>query len=347
VACEGNPSGENVPCAVCGAAPSAVEAGARDEREDFETAIEKHGRMRPFTRWPSDDSYTDDRIEWARRGWLAALARASEAVEYAIQVLSQVEAGDGVVVGQCADAIAGLESLAVTEAAAGETIYQCMCTDDDAGETRVRYLWMDVTKEDFESMSKRSDMRARVVYAAPQPARVSDDSAALLDWLIDNSATYTSRSVPLQLIAQEHHPIHQMHCADGYRKGLRSAIREAMQGIPQPASEQQAVTLALAAGADLDAIGAFYETPRKRSEADHDYRVRVQTIKRAFEDWMRAEHRQVRGEASPKDQAVYQSIADNYAKDLQGGEQQAARHRLITEIAREIEREGESDENKS
>jgi hypothetical protein len=44
---------------------------------------------------------------------------------------------------------------------------------------------------------------------------------------------------------------------------------------------------------------------------------------------------------------VYQSIADNYAKDLQGGEQQAARHRLITEIAREIEREGESDENKS
>jgi hypothetical protein len=59
----------------------AVEALARDEREDFEAAMEKHGRMRPFTRWPSDDSYTDDRIEWARRGWLAALARASESAE--------------------------------------------------------------------------------------------------------------------------------------------------------------------------------------------------------------------------------------------------------------------------
>jgi len=57
----------------------AVDAAAQDEREDFEAAMEKHGRMRPFTRWPSDDSYTDDRIEWARRGWLAALSRASEA----------------------------------------------------------------------------------------------------------------------------------------------------------------------------------------------------------------------------------------------------------------------------
>lgn len=57
----------------------AADAGAQEEREDFEAAMEKHGRMRPFTRWPSDDSYTDDRIEWARRGWLAALARASEA----------------------------------------------------------------------------------------------------------------------------------------------------------------------------------------------------------------------------------------------------------------------------
>jgi hypothetical protein len=68
-------------CPQCVGKRHVVEAGARDEREDFEAAMEKHGRMRPFTRWPSDDSYTDDRIEWARRGWLAALARASESAE--------------------------------------------------------------------------------------------------------------------------------------------------------------------------------------------------------------------------------------------------------------------------
>lgn len=40
-----------------------------------------------------------------------------ESIEYAIQVLRQVEAGDGTFVGQCADAIEGLESLLVVPSA--------------------------------------------------------------------------------------------------------------------------------------------------------------------------------------------------------------------------------------
>lgn len=67
----------------------AIEAGERDEREDFETAMEKHGRMRPFLRWPGDGSYTDDRLEWARRGWLAALATDPTMSEAARDVLSE------------------------------------------------------------------------------------------------------------------------------------------------------------------------------------------------------------------------------------------------------------------
>jgi hypothetical protein len=137
--------------------------------------------------------------------------------------------------------------------------------------------------------------------AAPQPASTTDDSAALLDWLIDNSATYASKSVPLQLIAKEHHPVHQTPGVDGYRKGMRAAIREAMQGVPQPASEQQVPEML-------------------RDELiEHTDRV----IALANEVPVASEQ-QVKGAASPKDQAVYQSIADNYAKDLQGGEQQAA-----------------------
>ncbi|KVK88738.1 hypothetical protein WJ47_02780 [Burkholderia ubonensis] len=34
-----------------------------------------------------------------------------DALQYAIQVLQQIEAGDGTFVGQCADAISGLESI--------------------------------------------------------------------------------------------------------------------------------------------------------------------------------------------------------------------------------------------
>ena len=48
------------------------------QREAFEAAIEAHGRLRPFLRWPGDGSYTDDRLEWAWRGYQAALAQAGE-----------------------------------------------------------------------------------------------------------------------------------------------------------------------------------------------------------------------------------------------------------------------------
>lgn len=63
-------------------------------------------------------------------------------------------------------------------ASAQQAIYQCMCTDDDNGREDV---WMDVTRLSFEQLSKRHDVRSRIVYAAPAPA----SPAALTDEQIE------------------------------------------------------------------------------------------------------------------------------------------------------------------
>jgi hypothetical protein len=55
---------------------------------------------------PNNNVLTDDR---------------RDAIEYAIQVLQQVEAGDGTFVGQCADAMAGLESILAAHPGQPET----------------------------------------------------------------------------------------------------------------------------------------------------------------------------------------------------------------------------------
>jgi hypothetical protein len=48
-------------------------------------------------------------------------------------------------------------------------ICQCMCTDGDDDRDGAN-LWMDIPKDDFESMRARPDIRSRVVYAAPPQA---------------------------------------------------------------------------------------------------------------------------------------------------------------------------------
>ena len=80
---------------------------------------------------------------------------------------------------QCAD-----ELLSILDAEGdGGAVYQCMCTDpsidSDGGEHEDDgRVWMDVSKADFANLSKRSDMRSRILYTHPQPPRsgvVSDE----------------------------------------------------------------------------------------------------------------------------------------------------------------------------
>ena len=57
----------------------------------------------------------------------------------------------------------------------------------------------------------------RILYDVPTDTEI-------LDWLIANSATYTSQKVPLQLIAQEGHPVHRSSPDVGYRVHLKDAL---------------------------------------------------------------------------------------------------------------------------
>ncbi|WP_321853141.1 hypothetical protein [Burkholderia cenocepacia] len=70
-------------------------------------------------------------------------------------------------------------------AAEAVAIYQCMATDDDEAEHMQsgRDLWMDVPRDAYEKLSKRSDVRSRIVYAAPQPAQASSIIEAIaMQW---------------------------------------------------------------------------------------------------------------------------------------------------------------------
>jgi hypothetical protein len=76
----------------------------------------------------------------------------------------------------------------------GEPIYQCMCTDDDdaAHNQSGKWLWMDVTKDAFEKLKLRSDVRARIVYAAPAPsakALTDGQIERLFFWMVGNHKT--------------------------------------------------------------------------------------------------------------------------------------------------------------
>ncbi|WP_354686706.1 DUF551 domain-containing protein [Cupriavidus necator] len=66
-------------------------------------------------------------------------------------------------------------------------IHQCMCNDDDDAEhdQSGKYLWMDVSKEAFEALRMRSDVRSRIVYSAPAtPLAESRQRVSLSDgWI--------------------------------------------------------------------------------------------------------------------------------------------------------------------
>jgi hypothetical protein len=95
---------------------------------------------------------------------------------------------------------------ALAQNAQGEAVYQAMCTDPNIDEDGNSHeddgcVWMDVTKADYESLSKRPDIRSRVVYLHTERARVPelqgwtlklmpdrDDVMAI--WACDPDGTY-------------------------------------------------------------------------------------------------------------------------------------------------------------
>ncbi|KVN25595.1 hypothetical protein WJ63_15810 [Burkholderia pyrrocinia] len=70
-----------------------------------------------------------------------------------------------------ADALVGVSA----DAGEAVAIHQCMATDGDEAEhdQHGRDLWMDVPSDAYEKLSKRPDVRSRIVYTAPPTARVA------------------------------------------------------------------------------------------------------------------------------------------------------------------------------
>lgn len=76
---------------------------------------------------------------------------------------------------------ANCEAPATGESGA-EPIYQAMCTDDDNGKEDV---WMDVSRDSFEQLSRRGDVRSRIVYATPPAAEAASATIAGMRVVVD------------------------------------------------------------------------------------------------------------------------------------------------------------------
>lgn len=76
--------------------------------------------------------------------------------------------------------IANNMEFLVSQGAQSEPIYQCMCTDEDHLPHGPKNVWMDVDQHSYSVMSKRDDVRSRIVYTHPaERAAVPDGQASV------------------------------------------------------------------------------------------------------------------------------------------------------------------------
>ncbi|WP_369064749.1 hypothetical protein [Burkholderia gladioli] len=104
-----------------------------------------------------------------------------DSIEYAIQVLRQVEAGDGTFVGQCADAIEGLEALLAASPAPAIPAVDAVAIRDAALEAaaaavedhqRAGREWVPLSL--WGTLSREAAARIRALKAAPAISESED-----------------------------------------------------------------------------------------------------------------------------------------------------------------------------